>query len=135
MMRIEDRHWRIWAMRARSSAGGHIGYPRKQPWYLPVVDGYPEHDERDELGHIPPEDDEIADTIGVAVGKLLQVRPLAAKALIAWWGALPGDESFERNLQRLKVRRHHWEDCRNLHRLARVWCEALIEWASNGKVA
>lgn len=134
-MRIEDRHWRIWAMRSRSAAGGHIGFPRKQPWWMPTVDSYPDHDERDELGHIPPEDDEIADTIGVAVSRLLDVRPLAAKSLIAWWGAMPGADGFEPTLRRLGVLRRYWSECRDLHQPARDWCEALIEWASEGRVA
>ena len=134
-MRIEDRHWRIWAVRSRSAAGGHIGYPRVNMLWTPSVDSYPDHDDRDELGHIPPEDDEIADTIGVAVAKLHQIRPLAAKSLIAWWEAMPGAEGFEPTLRRLGVPRRQWAECRDLHQPARDWCEALIEWASEGRVA
>lgn len=79
---IEARHWELWAANARSRYGGSPGWYSEQCW---AVEGdWRDHD--DERSAHPPEDEDIAESLGRAVRRL---PVYAQRVLVAWHRAFP----------------------------------------------
>lgn len=126
-MKIEDRHWRIWAMLSRQTPGREVGFPSQEPWYTPQGP-WRDHGERDEIGNVTPDDELIAESIGRAVNELGQWQPKWRLALMVWWKAYPGAKSDCH--ERCRQKRISWGLVYNRRDEARSWCEAHVYFTS-----
>lgn len=106
-IRLEERHWLLWAIRQRQVPGSEIGYDSRQPWYLPPR-GWRQHTLAESLGHVDENDEALIAALEHGVRALGQENPKGEAALRAWWGAFRGaTRAVERNCRKLRVSRSH----------------------------